>query len=98
MAATFQQSRGSTEWEEAIGERVHATMAAVEVTRYFRLEMTSQRAQVALLQWRLFFQCRRDCCANLIAACDAVRCANAWWNMSMRGWWKMNTAPGGTTI
>ena len=58
-------------WEEAIAQRVHATMAAAEMDRYFNVKMTTGRARIALLQLSLFVSCRRDCWANLIANCDA---------------------------
>jgi hypothetical protein len=59
------------QWEEAIAQRVHATMAAAEMDRYFNVKMTASRARIALLQLSLFVSCRRDCWANLIANCDA---------------------------
>ena len=59
------------QWEEAIAQRVHATIAAAEMDRYFNVKMTSSRARIALLQLSLFVSCRRDCWANLIANCDA---------------------------
>jgi pyrroloquinoline quinone (PQQ) biosynthesis protein C len=59
------------QWEEAIAQRVHATMAAAEMDRYFKVKMTTSRARIALLQMSLFVSCRRDCWANLIANCDA---------------------------
>ena len=58
-------------WEEAIAQRVHATMAAAEMDRYFNVKMTTGRARIALLQLSLFVSCRRDCWANLIANCDS---------------------------
>jgi len=60
------------EWEQAIGSRVHATMASPELARYFAVKMTPARARIALLQLSLFVSCRRDCWANLIANCDAA--------------------------
>jgi pyrroloquinoline quinone (PQQ) biosynthesis protein C len=60
------------QWENEIGARVRATMAAPEMERYFSIKMTPDRARVALLQLSLFVQCRRDCWANLIANCDAL--------------------------
>jgi pyrroloquinoline quinone (PQQ) biosynthesis protein C len=73
MKASAQKSRMTEEWEKAIGARVHATMAAPEMERYFSVKMTANRACVALLQLSLFVQCRRDCWANLIANCDALQ-------------------------
>lgn len=60
------------DWEMAIGQRVRATMASPELTRYFAVTMTPVRARIALLQLSLFVSCRRDCWANLIANCDAA--------------------------
>ena len=62
---------GVHDWEQAIGERVRATMASPEMERYFAVKMTPARARVALLQLSLFVSCRRDGWANLIANCDA---------------------------
>ena len=59
------------EWEEAIGAKVRAAMAAPEMEHYFAVRMTLPRARVALLQLSLFVSCRRDGWANLIANCDA---------------------------
>jgi pyrroloquinoline quinone (PQQ) biosynthesis protein C len=61
----------TSDWESAIAARVHATMAAPEMERYFSVKMTPARARVALLQLSLFVSCRRDGWANLIANCDA---------------------------
>jgi pyrroloquinoline quinone (PQQ) biosynthesis protein C len=71
MNDTADDVRTAREWEEAIGERVHATMASAEMERYFNVKMTTARARLALLQLSLFVSCRRDCWANLIANCDA---------------------------
>jgi len=65
------KSLSASEWEEAIGVRVRATMASPELERYFALKMTPARARVAVLQLSLFVSCRRDGWANLIANCDA---------------------------
>jgi pyrroloquinoline quinone (PQQ) biosynthesis protein C len=59
-------------WQDAIGARVRATMASAELTRYFAVKMTPERARIALLQLSFFVSCRRDCWANLIANCDAA--------------------------
>ena len=67
----------TSDWESAIAARVHATMAAPEMERYFSVKMTPARARVALLQLSLFVSCRRDGWANLIANCDAPPSVNA---------------------
>jgi len=72
MKASAEESHMRQQWEEEIGARVRATMAAPEMERYFSIKMTTHRARVALLQLSLFVQCRRDCWANLIANCDAL--------------------------
>jgi hypothetical protein len=69
-------TREYCDWETAIGERVRAAMASPEMERYFAIKMTPARARVALLQLSLFVSCRRDGWANLIANCDAHRCAS----------------------
>src|SRR5687768_8889807 len=61
MNDTADDVRTAREWEEAIGERVHATMASAEMERYFNVKMTTARARLALLQLSLFVSCRRDC-------------------------------------
>ena len=72
MTGNAHNVRTAQEWEEAIGAKVRAAMAAPEMARYFAVKMTQARARVALLQLSLFVQCRRDCWANLIANCDAL--------------------------
>ena len=71
MIGSAHNVRTAQEWEEAIGAKVRAAMAAPEMARYFAVKMTQARARVALLQLSLFVSCRRDGWANLIANCDA---------------------------
>src|SRR6266404_5403194 len=60
MIGSAQNVRTAQEWEEAIGAKVRAAMAAPEMARYFAVKMTQARARVALLQLSLFVSCRRD--------------------------------------
>ena len=71
MIVSSNSVRTAQEWEEALGAKVRAAMAAPEMARYFAVKMTQARARVALLQLSLFVSCRRDGWANLIANCDA---------------------------